>query len=74
MKYLIKVGSITNAQRANAVLFSRGYRSAVRKLEKPSQEDGCGWAVEVQSNNGAPVNILTQSGITVRGVSTLGLS
>ena len=69
MLYLIKVGSITNAQRGQAVLKSYGYRATVRKVEKPSKEDGCGWALEVRAGDDSPVKILSAAGINVRSVS-----
>lgn len=68
MKLLIKVGAITNAQRALSVLRSYGYRAKITRLENPSKDDGCGYAIEVQSNNDRPVNLLTNNGIRIRGV------
>lgn len=68
MSLYIKVGSITNAQRSAGLLRSSGYRPKIVRIEKPEQEDGCGYAVEVNANGNEPVNILKKNGINIRGV------
>ncbi|MGN1328480.1 MAG: hypothetical protein ACI4V4_02145 [Eubacterium sp.] len=64
----IKVGSITNAQRGQRLLRSKGYKSQIRKTENPAKSDGCGYELFVRANGDAPVNILEDGGIEIRGV------
>lgn len=71
MSLYIKVGSITNAQRGQRVLRSKGYKAEIKKIENPSQTDGCGYALEVMSSDEAPVEILKKSRIQIRGVEVL---
>lgn len=68
MNLYIKVGSITNAQRGNAILRSMGYKPVIRRIENPTAEDGCGHALQVYSPGNEPISILEKSGISVRGV------
>lgn len=68
MKNIIKLGSITNAQRSKNILESYGIRSRLIKLQNPSSSDGCGWALEINSNCDKPLYILKRNGIVVRGV------
>lgn len=67
----IKVGSITNAQRGQKLLRSNGYKPQIKKIENPSKTDGCGYALEVESADKAPVNLLEKNRIKVRGVEVL---
>lgn len=67
----IKVGSITNAQRGQRLLRSKGYKSQIRKTEKPSNTDGCGYELIVKANSDTPVDILEENGIVVRGVDRI---
>ena len=68
MYLIIKVGSITNAQRARATLIKKGFKPQIKRIENPTKEDGCGYAVEVYSQDDAPINILEKIGINIRGV------
>ena len=68
MSLYIKVGSITNAQRAQKVLKKNGYRSSVRRNDTPSKNDGCGYMIVVDSSSDDPVNILKNHHIEIRGV------
>ncbi|MCD7796953.1 MAG: hypothetical protein LUG95_04940 [Clostridiales bacterium] len=67
MTLYIKVGSITNAQRSQCILRLRGYKSQIKKLENPSQSDGCGYEVKVNAHDNEPIDILASNGIDVRG-------
>lgn len=68
MSLYIKVGSITNAQRSAGLLRSSGFRPRIVRIEKPEQEDGCGYAIEVNAKGEEPVSILKKNGIKIRGV------
>lgn len=68
MNLYIKVGSITNAQRGQRVLRSNGYKAKISKIENPSKTDGCGYALEVSSDDKKPVEILEKNRIMIRGV------
>lgn len=68
MTLYIKVGSITNAQRAQRALRMHGYKSQIKKIENPSREEGCGYVVGVATYSDEPVDILIKEGIQIRGV------
>lgn len=68
MNILIKVGSITNAQRSVKLLKANGYKAQLKRLEKPTKADGCGYAVIVYAQDDEPVSILNKGGINIRGV------
>ncbi len=67
MRLFIKVGSVTNAQRGQRILSKHGFRANIKRVENPSKADGCGYALEVSSNDSAPVSLLEKNGIKVRG-------
>lgn len=71
MYYKIKVGSITNAQRAVRLLRSRGYKASLSRIENPSDNDGCGYVVKLNANDEEAVSFLKISGIEVLGVDGL---
>lgn len=68
----IKVGSITNAQRANKALRNHSIRSTLSRIENPSSTDGCGYVVKVlQSDLRNAVRIIEKSGVNVIGVDNI---
>lgn len=69
MNYLIKVGTVTNAERARYVLKNNGYNTSVARIKNPKKGDGCGYAVELRTDNieGA-LRIIENERIFVRGV------
>lgn len=71
MHLFIKVGSITNAQRGQRVLKNYGYSANIKRVANPSKEDGCGYAVDLYTNDSTPVSILSSNGINIRGVESL---
>lgn len=68
MELNIKVGSITNAQRGQKLLRERGYKPIIKRVEKPSKADGCGYIISVHSSGNEPVEILKKNRIEVRSV------
>lgn len=69
MFYVIKLGSITNAQRGAKLLRANGYKPNLSRLENPQPSDGCGYAVTVNTNDiDDAVKLLKKSGVTVLGV------
>lgn len=65
----IKVGSITNAQRAIKALRNYSIRSTLSRIENPSPTDGCGYVIKVmQSDLHRAVKILENNGVSVLGV------
>lgn len=68
MYYIVKVGSITNAQRGVRVLKAHGYRPMLNRLENPTKSDGCGYVIKVYSDSDKVINILRSSGVTILGV------
>lgn len=71
MNLYIKVGSITNAQRGQRLLRSKGYKPQIKKVENPDKTEGCGYALEVTASDKLPVEILEKNKISVRGVDVL---
>lgn len=71
MYYKIKVGSITNAQRAMRLLRNRGYKASLSRIENPSENDGCGYVVKINSKVEEAVAFLKSSGMEVLGVDGL---
>lgn len=68
MNLYIKVGSITNAQRARNILQKKSVKAYVQRIENPAPGDGCGYAVRVESDSKNAVPILEKNGIKVLGV------
>ena len=69
MFYIIKVGTITNAQRARGALRNHGIRASVTRLKNPQPVDGCGYAVQVITDDiNKAVNIVQRENIYIRGV------
>lgn len=65
----IKVGSITNAQRAAKALRMRGYRPTVDRLSNPQTTDGCGYVIKVATDDkNKVIRILNSSGVHILGV------
>lgn len=65
--YYIKVGSITNAQRGQKLLRSKGYKAQIRRSENPSDSDGCGYMLVVSADSDYPLSVLSSNGIDVKG-------
>lgn len=71
MKLLIKVGSITNAQRSVKILSSKGYKAQMKRVSPGKSDSGCGWAVVTDAQDKDVVEILENAGIKVRGAERL---
>ena len=72
MFYLIKVGTVTNAQRVRNALKYRGIKANVTRLSNPAPSDGCGYAVQVEKENlQTALRIAESENIFVRGVEAL---
>lgn len=72
MYFAIKVGSITNAQRAMNVLRGKGYKPNLSRIENPLPGDGCGYVIKVAADDQSKVlRLLKSSGITILGVEAL---
>lgn len=67
MVYYIKIGSITNAQRARSVLHAKSVNGQIRRLENPDPGDGCGYVIAVEDADEA-VRILNKAGLRILGV------
>lgn len=67
MFYYIKIGSITNAQRARSVLHAKSINSQIRRLENPKPGDGCGYVIKVEDEDSA-VSALRKAGLRILGV------
>lgn len=67
MSLYIKVGSITNAQRAKSVLSKNSIKASVQRLDNPAPGDGCGYVVRVEENGRNIKEILEKNGIRVLG-------
>ena len=65
MYLYIKVGSITNAQRAKTVLNKNKIKASVKRLENPKPGDGCGYVVKAEESD--IMEILEKNAIRVLG-------
>lgn len=64
----IKVGSITNAQRAKSVLMKNSITSEIKRIEDPKPGDGCGYIIKVKkSEESKAISILQKNGIRIIG-------
>lgn len=67
----IKVGSITNAQRAQRILKSHGYKAQIKRESNPSKKEGCGYVVAVKDKNNEAIEILKKADIKIKGVERI---
>lgn len=75
MSYYIKVGSITNAQRARSFLHSASVKAQIRKLPNPKPGDGCGYVLLVDEQDlQRSLSRLERAGIRVLGAQKYDLS
>lgn len=68
MSLYIKVGSITNAQRAHSILQRNSVKAYVQRLENPQPGDGCGYVLKAEENGKNLIQILERNGVKVLGV------
>ena len=72
MLYRVKLGTITNAQRARSVLKQRGVKSNIVRIQNPNKSDGCGYALKINTDNiDEIVSIIREEGIHLTGVETV---
>ncbi len=68
MYYDIKVGSVTNAQRSIRLLRQNGIKASVIRIFKPKENEGCGYALRVNSNEKRrAVDLLRKNKIRIIG-------
>lgn len=63
----IKVGSVTNAQRAQAVLKKNNIKSQIKRIQNHNPGEGCGYIITVDSGDKA-LEIIKGANIRVLGV------
>lgn len=68
MTFYIKIGSITNAQRARSALHAASVKASIKRLEKPKPGEGCGYMLVLNSDLSKALRILDKNGIRVLGV------
>lgn len=68
MSLYIKVGSVTNAQRAKSVLNKNSIKANIQRLDNPAPGDGCGYVVKAEDNGKNIREILERNGVRVIGV------
>ena len=66
----VKVGSVTNAQKAKRILLKKGYRAAVKRTSQIKKGDGCGYSIVTQGDSGTVLSILKQAGINTVSVAS----
>ena len=72
MSFMIKLGSITNAQRAQKILNKSGFVCRLSRLQNPKPGDGCGYILKVyNAGREKAIHILENSGINILGVEEL---
>ncbi len=67
MNLYIKVGSITNAQRAKSILNKNSFKAIIQRLDNPAPGDGCGYVIRTEDNGKNAREILERNGIRVLG-------
>ena len=66
---LIKVGTVTNAERARAALRNNGIKATILRIKNPTKSDGCGYAVKVLYEDAErAIKIIENERIYIRGV------
>lgn len=64
----IKIGSVTNAQRAVSVLKKNKIEAQIIRMDNPRPGDGCGYMIKVRKEESEAVHILQNNGIRILGV------
>lgn len=64
----IKIGSITNAQRAAAVLRKNRIKPQIIRMNNPQPGDGCGYMIKINKEESGAIHILQNNGIRILGV------
>lgn len=67
MAYYIKIGSVTNAQRARTLLRANSIDAQIKRLENPKPGEGCGYVIVVDEDVGNAVRLLQKNGLRVLG-------
>ncbi|MBQ6380106.1 MAG: DUF3343 domain-containing protein [Clostridia bacterium] len=70
----VKVGSITNAQKARKALVRNGINAGVKRALQIKKGDGCGYSVVFYGDREQGLNIIKRAGIKIISVSTHDLS
>lgn len=70
----VKVGSVTNAQRAKRALLSHGMQATVKRAIHIKKGDGCGYSVVFYGDVDAGLGYIKNAGIKIISVSTNGVS
>jgi hypothetical protein len=69
MYFSVKLGSVTNAQRAQKLLAKHGFVSRVSRLQNPKPGDGCGYVIRANEKDKYEIiHILKKEGINILGV------
>lgn len=61
----IKVGSITNAQRASALLKRNRIKPQIIRIDNPQPGDGCGYMLKIKKEDSDAIHILKNNGIRI---------
>lgn len=64
----IKIGSITNAQRAGAALKKNKIKAQIIRMDNPQPGDGCGYMIKIRKEDKEAIHILQNNGIRILGV------
>lgn len=69
MRFAIKVGSVTNAQRGMRALRNKGYKPMLSRIQNPQPNDGCGYVINVTARSKEDIiSVLEDIKISVLGV------
>ena len=69
MSLIVKLGSITNTQRAQKLLSKDGISTKIARLSNPKSVDGCGYVLKANKKDRERIiHILSKSGINILGV------
>lgn len=68
----IKVGSVTLAMKGRDLLQKNGYKAYLTRNPKPTDGEGCGYLIYVNSPDDRCFKILQKNGIRIMGTVDLG--
>ncbi|MBR0415401.1 MAG: DUF3343 domain-containing protein [Clostridia bacterium] len=70
----VKVGSVTNAQKAKKVLLNNGIHAAIKRAVQIKKGDGCGYSVVFVGEREPALLYLKQAGIKIISVTANDIS
>jgi len=70
----VKVGSVTNAQKAKRVLLNNGIYAKIQRAVQIKKGDGCGYSIVFVGQKEPALHLLKQAGIIIISVTSHDIS